>query len=372
MSDSNDEGHQDLPSSSRRSSKPNAVQRPKQPNNFERREIAATTIAAIDEGSYEVNGQTYELRPTVDDMIAQTAYYPPDSELADWAKVPGNEGPDLPKYETDVSLVQCSTLEGCQSLHNLLAGEEGDGDKRIGVLNFASAKKPGGGFLTGAQAQEETIARSSTLYASLMIDTAQQFYTLHHKCVKDGHYSHAMIYSPKVQIFRTDVGTWHAPIEVDVLTSPAVNAGVVRRNARRDSEEADEGDSAEAEEEIEIVMKERMGRLLYLFEKRGVRNLVLGSFGTGVFRNNVEMVAKLWMELMLVEGSRFKHSFERALFAIIDAPTVNRFRDVFYGSPSEKDPQVEREAGSGNATDPAPANGDEDGSATTGNGDPKL
>lgn len=179
-----------------------------------------------------------------------------------------------------------------------------------------------------------------------------------------------MIYSPRVQIFRNDAGTWHAPFEVDVLTSPAVNAGVVRRNATREEEEG-----GSEEEEIEKAMKERMGRLLYLFEKQGVRNLVLGSFGTGVFRNNVEVVAKLWIELMLAEGSRFKHSFERALFAIIDAPTANRFRDVFNAPPSEQAP-LESEAGSGDSTDPAPTNGptngDEDSSATTGKGDPKL
>ncbi|HBR75644.1 MAG TPA: TIGR02452 family protein, partial [Cyanobacteria bacterium UBA11159] len=39
--------------------------------------------------------------------------------------------------------------------------------KKIGVLNFASAKNPGGGFLRGTQAQEESLARSSALYKSL-------------------------------------------------------------------------------------------------------------------------------------------------------------------------------------------------------------
>ena len=36
------------------------------------------------------------------------------------------------------------------------------------ALNFASAKNPGGGFLSGAQAQEESLARASGLYLTLL------------------------------------------------------------------------------------------------------------------------------------------------------------------------------------------------------------
>ena len=34
----------------------------------------------------------------------------------------------------------------------------------VGVLNFASARNPGGGFLNGSRAQEESLAASSNLY----------------------------------------------------------------------------------------------------------------------------------------------------------------------------------------------------------------
>ncbi|KAF6741280.1 hypothetical protein DFP72DRAFT_755909, partial [Ephemerocybe angulata] len=290
---------------------------------YGRREIAETTLEAIDEGSFELEGQTISFQPALDALLDGTTFYPPECELAGWANVTNNLNKEgcSDGGQSQIAIVQRSTLEGCHLMHQELAGLEGDVDRRIGVLNFASAKKPGGGFLSGAQAQEETIARSSTLYASLMIDAGREFYTLHHRIVKDGYYTHSMIYSPGVQIFRHDSGDWHAPIDVDVLTSPAVNAGDVRRKNR--------GGGPQVEHAIEVVMKERMGRLLYLFEVRGVKNLILGSFGTGVFQNSVELVARLWMELLVDEGSRFKHSFDRVLFAIIDTPTVTKFRRVF-------------------------------------------
>ena len=39
--------------------------------------------------------------------------------------------------------------------------------QHIGVLNFASAKNPGGGWESGALAQEETLARASGLVPCL-------------------------------------------------------------------------------------------------------------------------------------------------------------------------------------------------------------
>src|SRR5574344_102612 len=98
------------------------------------------------------------------------------------------------------------------------------------VLNFASAHKPGGGWLTGANAQEESITRRSTLYASIKDST---FYDIN-KNSNSEVYSEAMIYSPKVTIFKTSMGikltnTW----DISVITAPAINLrNVHRTNAK--------------------------------------------------------------------------------------------------------------------------------------------
>jgi len=191
------------------------------------------------------------------------------------------------------------------------------------VLNFASAKHPGGGFKSGAQAQEESIARSSTLYPSLVCSAGEKFYDPHRKDPMGGYYSHAMIFSPDVTVFRTDSGNLIEPSQIDVVTSAAVNAGVARRTLS--------GQVAGEAEEVKIgkVMKERMGRILFLFEKHGLKDLVLGSFGTGVFQNKVSLIAAIWVELLVAPGARFANSFDRVVFAIIGRPTFVEFRDTF-------------------------------------------
>jgi uncharacterized protein (TIGR02452 family) len=257
--------------------------------------IAQETINSIQLGSFSFSGEVYPLPPST------PIYYSPEYQHSD-------PDPVIPAYETQIDLLEISTLQGARLLAQA-------GASRIGVLNFASAKNPGGGFLRGTQAQEESIARSSTLYPSLTSSIAQPFYALQKRDPKNGYYSHAMIYSPDIHIFRDDDGGWTVPITVDVLTSAAVNAGIVRRKPH-----------SAIESQIERVMRERMTRILSLFEKQGATHLVLGSFGTGVFKNNVEMVASVWKDLLL--GTRFKHSFRRVVFAVLGAETFQKFKEI--------------------------------------------
>ncbi|KAJ7244488.1 hypothetical protein C8J57DRAFT_1031630, partial [Mycena rebaudengoi] len=183
------------------------------------RDIAATTLAAVSSGTVTVKGLVYDLRGKLKESTIETAYYAPDSLLSAWNSF-------SPTYATPagihtvIEILEATTLDAARS-----AGLKGY-KRPIGVLNFASAEQPGGGFINGASAQEESIARSSALYESLMTPTAQQFYTLHSAHGKGGYYSHAMVYSPHVVVFRADDGSWAEPMEVDVVTSPAVHAGL--------------------------------------------------------------------------------------------------------------------------------------------------
>ncbi|KDQ12133.1 hypothetical protein BOTBODRAFT_135022 [Botryobasidium botryosum FD-172 SS1] len=296
------------------------------------RKIASETLSVLEAKSYTIPGNgSHDLRRGMDASEADTRYYSPDSSaLSGWSSHAG--GGTFSKYFTApkapaaaptavTSILQISTIDCARLLHNIHRNNNPDGHDKIGVLNFASATKPGGGFIGGARAQEESIARASTLYPTLLTNDAQEFYQLHKADERDGFYTHAIVYSPGVVVFRDDSGGWTEPLEVDVLTCAAVNAGEVRRSPR--------GRSSGAEDKIEREMTERMGRLLYLFEKEGVKDIVLGSFGTGVFRNNVSVIARMWADLLAVPGARFGSSFERVMFAIIDERTLAEFETAF-------------------------------------------
>ena len=294
----------------------------------ELKRIANDTLRALNYGNYPFKGIDKDLSGPMEYSKRNTKYYPPDSPIREWAENPQNLPPD--SSPTHISVLHVSTLDAARLLENVYKNNPSKRGK-TGVLNFASATKPGGGFKNGAEAQEESIARSSTLYPCLTTDEANKFYKLHSRESADNHpayYSHAIIYSPKVTVFRDDDGIYTYPFNVDVLTCAAVNAGEVRKTITVSVRSG-------LEVGIEKEMKERMGRILYVFEQEGVRNIILGTFGTGVFKNDVAIVARIWAHLLIVPDARFKDSFDRIIFAITGDKTFGDFQGAFeaWGKP---------------------------------------
>ena len=65
------------------------------------------------------------------------------------------------------------------------------------------------------------------------VHAARPFYALHAgRSENYGFYTHAMIYSPEVQLFRDDDGDWLEPIPVDIVTSPGAPRGAANGNYR--------------------------------------------------------------------------------------------------------------------------------------------
>nr|GAT58114.1 predicted protein [Mycena chlorophos] len=278
--------------------------------------IARETLAAVKAGSYtDQHDGTYPF-PNLSDIPDSTTYFPADA-LDDWETTI----PPARSTPTECVIHLASTLQAIR-LYTSASSEQ-----PLGVLNFASATSPGGGFLGGARAQEETLARSSNLYSSLTSSPAHPFYASHHRqhASPDPRYSHAMLLTRNVHFARDDAGAWLAPVTADVLTSAAVNANTLHRwlNVPSSAPLPDE-----ARIEVEGIMRARMARILSAFARNldGKSTIILGSFGTGAFRNNVDFVARTWAELL--QGP-FKDVFARVVFAVIDDGSWKMFKEMF-------------------------------------------
>lgn len=187
------------------------------------------------------------------------------------------------------------------------------------ALNFASAKNPGGGFLSGAQAQEESLARASGLYLCLTKFMKEMYHF--HRDQRSPFYSDRMIYSPAVPFFRDDQFILlPKPFLASVITSPAVNAGALLRNA------------PEQLMAIAPTMRHRTGLMLALARHLGYRDLVLGAWGCGVFQQDPEDVAGHF-RFHIYENPVFAGAFDRIRFSILDTTSDQRiikpFQQVF-------------------------------------------
>ena len=175
-----------------------------------------------------------------------------------------------------------------------------EGKTGIGVLSFASAKNPGGGFLNGAMAQEESLAVSSTLYPTL---TAHEEYYRKKRACRSMMYLDYGIYSPEVVFFRDGAfELTESPVKASVLTLPAVNMGQVILKG-------------EDPEQSKRVMRRRMKLALAIFAEQGAKHLVLGAYGCGVFRNDPRQIAAWWRELLDEEKGQY---FDSVFHAVLD------------------------------------------------------
>jgi uncharacterized protein (TIGR02452 family) len=267
--------------------------------------IAAETIQVLEKGWYEsLTGHRVELQASLEHSVIGTRLYAPD-ELE--RLEPLNET----RFETVFEFTPETTLEAAARLSS-------EREDTVACLNFASAKNPGGGFLGGAQAQEESLARSSGLYPTL---TSKPAFYAFHRAQHDLLYSDHMIYSPDVPVIRDDAGNLlEQPYLTAFITSPAPNAGAIKTN------------QPESLELIPSVLTGRAAKILTLAERHKHTRLVLGAWGCGVFKNDPAIVAKSFA-VHLAHGGSFSGMFERVVFAIYDskpgAPTLEAFRQGF-------------------------------------------
>jgi uncharacterized protein (TIGR02452 family) len=261
--------------------------------NRQLRDTATETITIVTGGGYRSPaGSWVDIAEAVAGAAAGTRMYLPDDLLT-------VTGP--PNPHPIVEVTNESTLVAARRL--------GDG---TAALVFASARNPGGGFRTGARAQEEDMARASALHACL--DTVPAFYT-HHRADPDLRYSDRVIHAPNVPVFRDDTGQLlDRPHQTTMLVAAAPNLRAVRQN---------QPDRAGT---VPAVLAHRAVRILTVAATHGHRRLVLGAWGCGVFGNHPHVVAEAFAAAL----DTVDH-FDQVVFAVLDrapaTPTYRAFAD---------------------------------------------
>ena len=259
-----------------------------------RKELAEQTVEIVERGSYQsATGRVVDIAASVRACLEGTQLFLPEELERVRQEVLGrpSEG-----FATSIEVVNETTLAG---ITRMLA----DGKGPVAALNFASAKNPGGGFLNGSQAQEESLARSSALYSSLL--QAWEFYE-RHRASPSLLYSDAMIWSPDCPVLRNDDGTLvDEPQFVSFITSPAPNAGAAANNRPQELVQIPE------------VFRRRSEYVLALAASKGCRRLVLGAWGCGVFRNDPAVVAGAFVNHL--RHGAWSGRFERVAFSVFDS-----------------------------------------------------
>ncbi len=258
-------------------------------NREDRAEVAGETLQILDRGHYSTeSGKRIDLEKDLSYSVDNTELFGPEEleELEPEARSSG-------KFSTRVT--NKTTL---QSANNLAEPEK----TTPFVLNFASAKNPGGGFLNGSGAQEESLARKSGLYACL--SSTEEYYR-RNKEAGNSIYTDNMIYSPRVPVFRDRYDRLlDSPYHVSILTAPAVNRRAVERS------------EPELLSKVQATMDKRIEKVLKVALFKDHEYLVLGAWGCGVFGNSSEKIAELFKKNL----KKYHNSggFEEVVFAVLD------------------------------------------------------
>ncbi len=251
--------------------------------------VAKETVAIVERGEYTCpSGQVVSIRAEVAAALAGTVLHRPE----DFARLPTPPaGPPRATLEVWAATTGAATRRLVE-----------EGAPAVAALNFASAKNPGGGFLGGAKAQEEDLARCSALYHCLR---SQRAYYEVNRAEPSMLYTDHVIFAPGVPFFRDErLDLLPRPFCAAIVTAPAPNAG---EHLRRDAS----GHAA-----IRAALDRRAERVLRVLAHHGQRVLVLGAWGCGVFRNDPAEVAAVFLAWLRAPG--YAAAFDRVVFAIHD------------------------------------------------------
>lgn len=213
-------------------------------------------------------------------------------------------------YGQNIFLVPTDTVSCLFRYVNNLSG-------RIAVLNFASFKHPGGMFLSGSPAQEESLCHQSTLYNVLCAFT-DNYYAPHLKVLNNGLYQNDAIYSRDIVFFNYDASVVGGNLVIsckpdtltaDVITCAAPNAKAYLRRKYGISH----AEENILDDELTQAVCERIKTVIDTALLGGAENLILGAFGCGVFGNHPGVVVDYFYDYLTDD---YSGCFKNVYFAV--------------------------------------------------------
>jgi uncharacterized protein (TIGR02452 family) len=283
--------------------------------------VAQDTMATILQGHY-INTRG-EQRPVSsgDTLLAASKLIPNTLSVISGKKFP----------TTEVVIVEEDCLYA--------AHKEAEAGENVAVLVFASPMEPGGGMHDfGHNGQEEVISRRADIFGFFWDQLHKWFgkglfplvnvETAHNTHIDYDTVTHnRMLHTPGVTVFRAGPDKNYAflndPFTVGMLISappdcPALVPGT--------NEYQRMADALQLEKVITTIFSTAY--------QGGYTTLILGSFGSGAFRNPPKNVAKMFRNIL---ETHFNGAFKKLVFPILDAHhddynpegNIKPYRDVF-------------------------------------------
>ena len=165
--------------------------------------------------------------------------------------------------------------------------------KKTAVLNFASFKQPGGMFLEGSSAQEESLCMESDLY-NVLVRFKDSWYVKNATMLNSGLYKDRALYSPDIMFMRNNDITY-----ADVITCACPNKSLIRYGHFSENENSS-------------ALAQRIDFVLQIAAKESVDTLILGAFGCGVFSQDANEVANCFKNSL----NKYGHHFSKVVFAV--------------------------------------------------------
>ncbi|PKS04883.1 hypothetical protein jhhlp_008247 [Lomentospora prolificans] len=248
-----------------------------------RRGIAAVELIANPEPGAPYYRTEAAISPTTPRKAQQLQAKPGAEKFAETSEQPGTDArPHVSGASSVATLIVSDTLEAARQIHSKNLALPPHRRPRIAILNMASPLRPGGGVLSGATSQEESLCRRTTLYPSLR----EEFYRLP---------EFGAVYTPDVLVFRVDDDMIAKPSDqrdwffVDVI-SAAMHRLPEVEGVGEEQRYAEEHDREAAVKKMRAVMQ--------IVKSKDVGQVVLGAWGCGAYGNPIWEIATAWRKVL--------------------------------------------------------------------------